>query len=804
MKPVPPAPWGSPCTPLLPQWHLDTLATVPLPSRLLSRSAFVFPGASLQFVGDLGRYWQFKSTPLSSRDLRLLSLVMSQQPNPPEEHVVIPSTADLPRLLECPFSTQPLKRLEGALDAGRLEPGRPVTVAMLLQLEHFGVISLLEVMSVVEAAICSGFLAGAHGEYNRDGRSSHSTAANAAEASKQDLGDATAVLRKHVDFSGELHGSRTSLMQLPSLVEAGIVRKNAGPHVLQSASVATSPPSQAVALIRDFAAWALAETAAGTLGEAVNVVNTRRGVEEWAALAALRLDRIADPPEHPYALLDAWSEELDDRERYVFHARIARPDRPRTLRELGDELGLTAERVRQLGKGVEESLAAFVDSPLGSRVRWRIATLAARIGVASPRAHVDGEFALPKGVCGDYGELLLQLAGPYHESHGWLIHRSARGDDPTSAIREMKDEVGRIDRLRASKALANWGLNPSLHEGFMRRDGTLRDINGHLVHWDGPITDKLAFVLDELGEPATVAGLLSFAEEERGIPSTKTALARDDRFVRADRTRWALASWGLPEYEGIAATIGRLLEEGGQPMLVSDVVDRLTADFGIAANSAHSFCHAAMFVVEDGLIRLGGEREPYSYKNPDVARALGVFALGDDRVGLLYEVDHDVLRGSGRHLPHAAGAILRVRVNDRLHFTGPANTAVTVTFPGTSQQGPLLGSTRALAEAVGATRGDMMTVVLDAGEMSVSATVTDLKEHRPGWALIARLTGINEQSGIEGLSRALECSPGEVRATLRNRGDLVVLDSMPPRRLSSDLDYALAKLEAEVQRSATL
>ena len=323
------------------------------------------------------------------------------------------------------------------------------------------------------------------------------------------------------------------------------------------------------------------------------------------------------------------------------------------------------------------------------------------------------------------------------------------------------------------------------------------------MRWDGPISDKLAFVLDELGEPATAADLLSLAEEDRAVKSTKNALAQDDRFVRADRTRWALASWGLPEYEGIAATIGRLLEEAGQPMRVSDVVDRLTADFGIAANSARIYCNAAMFVVEDGLIRLRGEREPYSYKDPDVASALGVFALGEVCVGLLYEADHDVLRGSGRHLPHAAGAILRVRVNDRLHFTGPANTAVTVTFPGTSQQGPTLGSTRALAEAARATRGDMMTLVLDAGEMTVRATVTDVKEHRPGWALIARLTGINEDSGIEGLSRALQCTPGEVRATLRNRGDLVVLDSMPRRRLSPDLDRALAKLEAEVHRSAT-
>ena len=415
-----------------------------------------------------------------------------------------------------------------------------------------------------------------------------------------------------------------------------------------------------------------------------------------------------------------------------------------------------------------------------------------------------GNLRLPKKLAETTASCCLNLRDRTKSPHGWLIRQSASGEDPTSAIREMTDEVGRIDCARANMALADWGLDPSLHDRFIRRDGELRYIDGHLVRWNGPISDKLAFILDELGEPATVGDLLTLAEEDRAVSSTKNALAQDDRFVRADRTRFALASWGLPEYEGIAATIGRLLENAGQPMRVSDVVDCLVADFGVADNSARGFCNAAMFVVDDGWIRLRREREPHKYQNPDVALARGVFALGGRSVALLYEVDHDVLRGSGRHLPHAAGAILRVRVNERLRFTGPANTGVIVTFPGTSQQGPSLGSTRTLAEAAGATRGDMMTVVLDAGEMTVRVTVTDVNEHRPDWALVARLTGINEQSGIEGLSRALQCEPGEVRATLRTRGDLVVLDAMPPRRLSPDLEHALAKLEAEAHQGTTL
>ena len=73
-------------------------------------------------------------------------------------------------------------------------------------------------------------------------------------------------------------------------------------------------------------------------------------------------------------------------------------------------------------------------------------------------------------------------------------------------------------------------------------------------------------------------------------------------------------SWGLPEYSGIASTIGQVLEHDGQPMRIDDVVDRMRSEFGIAEGSARAYCDAAMFVVEDGWIRLRQSEEPYQYR----------------------------------------------------------------------------------------------------------------------------------------------------------------------------------------------
>ena len=85
----------------------------------------------------------------------------------------------------------------------------------------------------------------------------------------------------------------------------------------------------------------------------------------------------------------------------------------------------------------------------------------------------------------DYREIVLRLAGPYELNNGWLVLKSAVPSDPTKKIREMADEIGYIDRQLATIELNKWGLDSSLHEEWLVRDGKIRKFNGRLVRWDG-------------------------------------------------------------------------------------------------------------------------------------------------------------------------------------------------------------------------------------------------------------------------------------------------------------------------------
>ena len=648
-----------------------------------------------------------------------------------------------------------------AVKTGRLRSDRAVTVGQLLSLENLGQSTLLEVMCVAEAAIDSGFLSALEGVESTAPHPSPSQPAEPVDCT-DGWDHAITLLKKLLAVEAEFRGSHT-----------------------------------------------LADALSSDLGALMSMLGLANGFDD------IPLDELVSGPsmaEEALLALEEFLGVLSPLERLVFEHRVA-TRKPLSLKRVGQEANLTRERIRQVQKALEKNLRH--PGGMGADVQWWLGAIAAIVHQSAGPVTAESELEdrisafFPDGgqvrstasVARAARQLLRKELG-YRCTDGVCLDAAAFAvvENLKATARSIADDAGLIDEqeLRAHLLDETWWPHWETLVGQCR----LHRLSDRLALRDTKKA-RLKAALLLIGRPATKEELREIcgAAAPTRVSNYLSAMTG---VVRADKKRWGLAEWVEDEYEGIPAEIVQRIEEDAGATRLERLIEELPRLFGVSENSVRSFCNAAMFVVDDGWIRLRGDHEPYSYKNPDVAYARGVFALGDRRVGLLYEVDHDVLRGSGRHLPHAAAAILRVRVNDRLHFTGPANTAVTVTFPGTAHQGPSLGSSRALAEAASATCGDMMAVVLDAGKMTVSVTVTDVNEYRPGWALIARLTGINEQSGIEGLAGALKCNTGEVRAMLRSRGDLVVFGAMPPRRMSPDLDDALAKLEAEVHRGATL
>ena len=554
--------------------------------------------------------------------------------------------------------------------------------------------------------------------------------------------------------------------------------------------------------IGEFARWAMAETDAQTFGEAISeLLRAGAANEAWKPVASLRLTDLAAHPQHPYEVLDKWMEQLDPRGQAIYVARVAsHPQSAVTLEELGVEFSVSRERIRQIETKLRHSLETLLISDEALPVRWRASTLRRALSVAAPVHTVEHLLTSPPG-CNDHRGVLLGMAGPYDRDRDWLVLRSARPDEPTSVILGRVDEVGRIDREFATLQLAAWGLDASLHERWLARDSDVRLFNEQLIVWGASISDRLAFALADMGRPSTVDEMITHVQENRSRNSIHNALAEDSRVVKVSRTHWALASWGLTEYSGIAESMRKLILESGGAIDMDEAVHRMQKMFGVTENSTLAYCGAPMFVTEEKSLRLRTHHDgPYQYGPDLLRRTPGVFRLGAMRLGRLLKVDRNILRGSGTALTHAAGSILGIEVGSHLSLYDQQDDKVDITFPESSFMGPSIGSVRRIAERLSAKEGDYLTLILDRPEMAVSAILTDPICQSPGWEAIGRLTGVTAPVDSRGLAKALGCHTGEVRSVLRARGDDVVLGLLPSTESSNGLDDALAALEDHVDK----
>ena len=739
-RPGPPAPWRSPPTPLLPRWYLLSHGEEPLPQEFTS----AYPAT--QRIRDLELFWEHRDEPVRANVARSLRH-MARQLLPPRSLQVLPPSFDLGELDRLPLAIRTRNCLRRGLMGGSLANG---TVGELMQLPNFGIASLLDLMCVLEAA------------------------------------------EEHFGSLAESPISATTVGKEEDTTVAG---EGSNSTTIANGALTSDAVELIATAAREF-------RGATTFGDLLRldlsdlVVAARADAEVDDLLLGPGETTVGD---RVIELLDECLDQMSETQQLVVLERVV-PTVPETLEVLGKSTGLSRERVRQLDKQARTALEEAAGRALG--LLQLIASQ--RLGAVTTVPNVDDmvEELLPQP--GDEAELaslkvarrLLRSKLDYECREGLCLSRAAAdaARELFDLARQLVDDEGLIDLDALRAALAEqW--HDSLDD-LIRWIGWPRVSGRSALRATARARTKAALL--KIGAPATKAELAT----ESGLTERQVAgaLSNIESVARADKLRWGLREWIDDVYEGIPAEIIQRIEEDGGSTRVNRLLDELPRKFGVSENSVRAYMATPKFVLEDGRIRLRREHEEYHYQRSEVRDAPGVFALGDGVVGLLYEVDRDVTRGSGRQLSPAAGALLDLSVNERLRFDGPLGTSVTVTFPGTSFTGPSLGSTRGLAEAVNAKMGNMLTVILRRAEMTVSAQATDVDEHDAGWALVARLTGIGENAGMDGLAAALHCSRGEVRATLRARRDTVVLEALPERRSTPDLEEALAALDAEMQR----
>lgn len=553
--------------------------------------------------------------------------------------------------------------------------------------------------------------------------------------------------------------------------------------------------------MRQFAQWALAETRISTLGEALaEAMAMRSEAQVWTSVDSMKLSELMAVPAHPYEILDTWVMKRDTRECAVFWARVSGFNPKVTLQEIAGEFGVSRERIRQIEVRIRRRFENFLNGNEAKPIQWRAETIRQILGVVGKVDLIQDRLEAPIHAR-DYSKVMLELAGPYVKEGDWYVLESALQDEPTSRIISQTDEAGCIDSEFAHRCLTEWGLPESDHYDWLTRNNGIRFFNGRLVVWGGSVQDRLVFALSDLGRPATMDEMMGHVGESNTRQSALNSAGADTRLVRVNRTHWGLSSWDLPEYAGTAYSIKSILEEAGGLMAIDDLIDEMFQIFHVAEGTTKTYSQCPMFVTEGGAIRIRTEQDkPYCLNMNSIGRDTGVYHLGSNRVSIILDVNHNMLRGSGTMLSRAAGAILEVEVNANLEFTDLSGNVVSVTYPETAFMGPSLGSVRLIAESLSANEGDLLTLVMDGSDMSVEAVITKLEDLSPSWETIGRFTGIGEPANMSILAAALHCPVGDVREILKQRGDTTVLDTLPTLKKSSKLTESLSMLQFQVEQ----
>ena len=317
------------------------------------------------------------------------------------------------------------------------------------------------------------------------------------------------------------------------------------------------------------------------------------------------------------------AEAMEEREFLIARERIFAP-KPATLQELGDRLGVTRERVRQIE----------------ARLRGRIApnrAMRALVGVLGRRwgpvvreddleRRIGGLFAHAPDPLATLAATMLRHELAYSCEDGVCLSAEAvaLAGRLKTAAEARADDVGLIDEAALRAELPNESWLPHW-ETLVARCGFHRLIGSLALRDTQKATVKAALL--SVGEPATrdrIASIAGLTLERVG-----SQLSTIPSVVRADMRHWALDEWVDDTYDGIAAEIIRRIEAGGGATPLKGLIAELPRKYDVAETSVRAYAGAPQFVVEDGMVRLADESEL-------TLRALGEVMDGREDDGARY------------------------------------------------------------------------------------------------------------------------------------------------------------------------
>lgn len=448
---------------------------------------------------------------------------------------------------------------------------------------------------------------------------------------------------------------------------------------------------------------------------------------------------------------------------------------PLTSQAVAEQLGVSAVSVQRNLPRARDRVRELLAEPAHQEVAEHAATLQRVIGPCAPMSAVGVELCrLGVDPAGQTAAFLLHVAGPYARRHGWL--EAAHEAGGIGAVQAALAPIAARDHAPSTQvlldALAEQGMPAGTAIAFLREHTDLRCFGDLWVPWpESGVGNKAQAILRVLGDPVTVETLDQAlqAADATEVSSVSRLISTDDRFIRTSRYTWGLRGWGLDEYDGVVSAIGQRIDAAGGAAPVASIVGDILARYpDVAESSIRTYLSTLAFVVEKGIARRRTDDDEWPPVAP-LRTVRGCYRNGTNEIRIILAVDHDMLRGSGRPIPHPVVDAAGVRPGQRRTFAGPGGQ-LALAWRLSSTTGGSVGSLRTHASAVGAVQGDDLVLILRPDDASFD--ITRIAGDESASSRLPKMLGRSVGDNVSReLAASLDCTPEQVDGILRSRGD---------------------------------
>ena len=392
----------------------------------------------------------------------------------------------------------------------------------------------------------------------------------------------------------------------------------------------------------------------------------------------------------------------------LFRRHALAAERP-SLRQLGAELGVTGERVRQRESRARGAIARRMRVE-GWPVRVAVSYLRVRIGSLARTEELE-EILIELDPAGRAFEpaphrraLLLLLAG-YKTSAEWV--RSAGLDSQTDKMLMARTEAGPVRLEDCRGELSRLGVREELSRPWLTSRPCFRIVGDHVARESQVMEIPLA-ILRAARKPLDLHQLFDRTEPPMCFESFRSHVQQDGRFARRGVRLYGLAEWEEDPYTTLAEEMAKEIKRGGGAVALDALVEVMTERFDVAAGSVLHRARAPQFRL-DSAGMVSRRTAPRVAPPMPLALSHNCFHL-EAGWAMKVKVTPSLRHGATARMPLAFAGALGLQLGTSQMITCP-NGALHAYWPRYAASAARLSGLSSVADELGADDGDRLFVI---------------------------------------------------------------------------------------------